>query len=354
MNVSVVIPTFNRRESLRQTLIGLMCQTHPDFEVVVVDDGSTDGTEDLLHEFKRVASFPLVPLSQTNAGPARARNRGAITALGDILVFLDDDTEPHPGCVAAHAALHAGREKLVAIGPMLPDPARRPDEPLWIAWEHAMLRKQYDAFATREWWPPGPNHFYTGNASLRRDLFLSVGGFDVAYTRQEDVELAHRLAARRNVEFTFAPEASVYHRPLRTFESWERVPTSYGRFDIERARRGDVGWDLIRHAYGGRNRLTQLLVRAELACPKLTPILRTSLKRAADSLWARRLDRPALVTLSALYNLRYLDGAREALGGGPALRHVLLDNTIPAQKLAVAPKSLSEERPVRRAAGGSR
>ena len=353
MNVSVIIPTFNRRESLRRTLVGLMCQTHPEFEVVVVDDGSTDGTEELLHELKRVASFPLVPLSQANAGPARARNRGAITALGDVLIFLDDDTEPHPGCVAAHAALHAGRENLVAIGPMLPDPVRKDDEPLWIAWEHAMLRKQYDAFATREWWPPGPNHFYTGNASLRRDLFLSVGGFDATYTRQEDVELAHRLAARKRVEFTFAPEASVYHRPLRTFESWANVPVFYGRFDVERARRGDVGWDLIRHAYAGRNRLTRMLARAEWACPKLSPLLRTSLKRSADALWAKRKDRFALATLSALYNLRYLDGAREALGGAAALRHIALDST-PPPKLTLAPKSPPQEPRARRSAGGRR
>jgi glycosyltransferase involved in cell wall biosynthesis len=311
VKLSVVIPTYNRRESLAVTLDGLSKQAYTPFEVIVVDDGSTDGTADWLASF--ATPFPLHAISQTNGGPSKARNRGVEEATGELIIFLDDDTEPAADFLAAHAALHAPDSPLAAIGPMVPDSARR--EPIWIAWEHAMLQKQYDAFARREWWPPGPKHFYTGNASLRRADFLAIGGFDLSYTRQEDVELAHRLQRERGVAFTFAPETAVVHRPLRTFESWARVPLAYGALDVERARRGDVGWDLVRHGYAGRNALTRLLARTEWAAPFLAPMIRQILKAAAISLHALGLRKLAIVALSALYNLLYLEGAKTALGG---------------------------------------
>jgi glycosyltransferase involved in cell wall biosynthesis len=321
MKLSVVVPTFNRRESLSATLDGLARQDVSDFEVIVIDDGSSDGTGEWLKAL--APPFPLRVIVQANGGPSKARNRGVVEAEGEVIVFLDDDTEPPPAFLSAHAALHPTDDStpLAVIGPMLPDPARR--EPLWILWEHAMLQKQYDALARREWWPPGPNHFYTGNASLRRDDFLAVGGFDLSYTRQEDVELAHRLQRERGVSFTFAPETAVIHRPLRSFESWARVPQAYGALDVERARRGDVSWELVRHGFAGRSALTRLLARLEWAVPALSPALRASLKAAALSLHAAGARKPALSALSALYNLLYLEGAKDALGGLRELRETI-------------------------------
>jgi GT2 family glycosyltransferase len=319
VKLSVVIPTFNRRAILEVTLNALARQSYPDFEVVVVDDGSTDGTGEWLETLS--FPFPLKAITQTNGGPSKARNRGVTEADGELIIFLDDDTEPASDFLTAHAALHTGAVPLAAIGPMVRDTSRR--EPIWIAWEHAMLQKQYDAFARREWWPPGPKHFYTGNASLRRTDFLSIGGFDLHYTRQEDVELAHRLQRERGVAFTFAPETAVVHRPLRTFESWARVPLAYGALDVERARRGDVGWDLVRHGYAGRNALTRLLARTEWAAPFLVPLIRQILKAAAISLHTLGLRKLAIVALSALYNLLYLEGAKTALGGLQELRRTV-------------------------------
>ncbi|MGC4042951.1 MAG: hypothetical protein QM758_04035 [Armatimonas sp.] len=171
--------------------------------------------------------------------------------------------------------------------------------------------------------PPGPNHFYTGNASLRRTDFLTIGGFDRHYTRQEDVELAYRLQREQDVQFTFSPETAVIHRPLRTFESWARVPLAYGALDVERARRGDVSWDLVRHGYTGRNRLTRLLARIEWATPFLTAPLRATLKATAIILHTLGQTKPACAVLSALYNLMYLEGAKNAIGGLQALREAI-------------------------------
>ncbi len=119
------------------------------FEVVVVSDGSTDGTDEWLAGY--AAPYALRPIGQPNGGPARARNRGIQEAGGEIIVFLDDDVEPVPEFLARHAAPHEAAALTVAIGPMLPDPARLWREPCWIAWEHAMLEKQYTAWRTGEW-----------------------------------------------------------------------------------------------------------------------------------------------------------------------------------------------------------
>lgn len=209
MFLSVVIPTFNRKDSLRVTLDGLARQScSPDsFEAIVVSDGSTDGTSALLAEYAQTASFALRPITQENGGPARARNRGIREARGAVVVFLDDDVEPVPDFLIRHAAHHAGADKEVVIGPMLPDPALQWQEPPWIAWEHAMLEKQYTAWRTGEWEGCGPHHFYSGNASVRREHLQAVGGFDEHFPRQEDVELAVRLERQCGVRFVHDPQA---------------------------------------------------------------------------------------------------------------------------------------------------
>ncbi len=323
--LSVVIPTFNRRDSLQKTLDGLARQTFPaaQFEAVVVSDGSTDGTDAFLAEYARAAPFALRPVFQANAGPARARNHGIEEAQGEIVVFLDDDVEPAPEFLAVHAARHAGRDTAVVIAPMVPDPALLWQEPVWIAWEHAMLEKQYTAWRTGEWDGCGPHHFYSGNASVRRRHLVAVGGFDEQFPRQEDVELAVRLEKQRGVEFVYAPDARGIHRPRRKFASWLAVPFAYGRLDVVRAQRGDTSWDTVRHGYAARNRATRLLARVVLAAPRLGAPLRALLLPAARAAYRLRRAGPAFAALSVIYNVRYLEGAQAELGSGAALTRVL-------------------------------
>ena len=91
--VSVIIPTHNRCESLRRTLNGLAAQNYPSrlLDVTVVTDACSDGTEDMLR--RHVAPFALrcLALPSPNKGPAYARNHGAVSTVGQFLVFLDDD-----------------------------------------------------------------------------------------------------------------------------------------------------------------------------------------------------------------------------------------------------------------------
>jgi len=342
--LSVVIPTYNRATSLAVTLDALGRQelVPGGFEVVVVSDGSTDETDALLEEIQRRAAYPLRPIRQENAGPARARNRGVCEARGAVVVFLDDDVEPVPVFLRTHAAHHQADDSIVVIGPMSPDPARRTEEPVWIAWEHEMLQKQYRDFAQGVWEHAGPYNFYTGNASVRRAHILAVGGFDETFKRQEDVELACRIQRECGARFLLDPKADALHRPTRTFESWLSVPYAYGSLDVVRAERGDAPWRIVWRSYHSRNRATRLLAWATLARPGLSEPLRALLRRSAQAVYglpAITAKRAGINALSALYNIRYLEGVRDAMGSWAALRRLLeAPQVIPPDELP-RPKS---------------
>ncbi len=332
--LSVVIPTFNRKNSLQKTLDGLARQTYPaaQFEAVVVSDGSTDGTDALLAEYARTSPYSLQVLCQPNGGPARARNNGIENAHGEVVVFLDDDVEPSADFLAVHAAHHQSQTHAVVIAPMLPDPALLWREPAWIAWEHAMLEKQYAAWRSGEWDGCGPHHFYSGNASVRRAHLIAVGGFDEQFPRQEDVELAVRLEKQCGVHFVYEPDAPGTHRPQRRFASWLAVPLAYGTLDVVRARRGNISWDVIRSSYHSRSKATRLLARAALFAPMGGRLLRGLLLPAATAAYRLRRAGPAFGALSVIYNLRYLEGARVELGSRAALRRVLFDPAAAGKK----------------------
>src|SRR4051794_19573445 len=105
-HVSVVIPTHNRIERLKRVLVALECQNYAlgDFEVIVVSDGSSDGTD----EYLRTLTTPLQlhAVAQPNQGVAVARNNGMRKATGDIILFVDDDVVPAPQLITEHVGIH--------------------------------------------------------------------------------------------------------------------------------------------------------------------------------------------------------------------------------------------------------
>jgi GT2 family glycosyltransferase len=321
--ITVVIPTFNRKRSLCRTLQALERQDHQSFEVLVVSDGSTDGTNDLVRERAERTRFPLRLITQENAGPARARNRGIQEAHGDVIVFLDDDVDPGPRFLSIHASHHQNDSHVAVIGPMLPDPELEWTEPAWVAWEHAALQKEYHRLITGFWPAASPNHFYTGNASVRRTHLLAAGGFDEEFKRQEDVELAFRMVRLCGLRFQFDSEAAGTHRPTRSLASWLKIPFAYGSLDVVRARRGDVSWERVRHGYVARNPATRALARLVLTVPTTGPLVRNGLLAAARLSYRLRQGRSAFAALSVIYNLRYLEGVRAELGSGPRALRVL-------------------------------
>lgn len=312
--ISIVIPTYNRLGRLRRVLTALGRQTLSctDFEVIVVSDGSTDGTDDFLES----AQFPfcLRFSSQTNAGPAVARNRGVSMARGNLLVFIDDDVVAHPDLVQQHRKAHeGGTDRLVVVGPMLTPPDHRQSP--FVRWEQAMLCKQYEAM-NRGVYQATHRQFYTGNASVSREFFLSVGGFDERYRRAEDVELAHRMH-RNGAQFVFNRFAIGQHYAERSFRAWVGIASEYGRNEVRFDRAADdvVHLYRVREEFFQRNKALQWLTRAfvgnrwlEWSLPAPTRILAVAL----DTLRLRRLCR---LVLSGLYNVTFYAGLADELGG---------------------------------------
>lgn len=314
VDVSVVIPTYNRRHQLERTLEGLARQTGGplETEVIVVSDGSTDGTDEWLRS--GTTPVPVSPCFQANGGPATARNRGAAAARGSLLLFLDDDVVPVPDLVATHVRHHRDLDDdVVVIGPMCA-PTDAELSP-WVMWEQHMLDKQYEAMNLGKW-EATARQFYTANASLSRRHLEAVGGFDPTFRRAEDVELAYRLADA-GLSFSFVPEAVVWHYADRSFESWLANAAAYGHNDVIFGR--DLGRDWLLKAVGRefrtRHPLVQVLTLVSLRFPKLGRRLLTAAAWSARKASARGPGRLSDVTLSVLYNLEYYRGMADELGG---------------------------------------
>jgi GT2 family glycosyltransferase len=312
--VSVILPTYNRLDRLRRTLAALECQTLPadDFEVVIVSDGSRDGTD----EYLRTLRTPLhvLPITQENQGVAGARNNGLRHARGEIVLFIDDDVVPIPSLIIEHLRVHAAAgANVVVLGPMI-TPAGFRMQP-WVRWEQAMLAKQYaDMQAGR--WTPTARQFYTGNTSLARRHVLEAGGFDPAFRRAEDVELAYRLT-RRGLRFLFNPDAIGYHYAERSFASWLAIPYAYGRNDVIFTRDKGQDWLLptVLHEYWGRHALVRGLTRLCLDRPALSRLaiaLLEAIALSGDRLGVEALPRYGF---SGIFNLRLYQGVADELGG---------------------------------------
>jgi glycosyltransferase involved in cell wall biosynthesis len=224
-SLSVVIPTKDRAPALAQTLAALEAQEVGEarVEAVVVDNGSSDETTELLRT-RRPGAVRLRVLEHPEGGPAAARNAGAAAAGGEILLFLGDDTEPHgPGLLRAHLELHAGRpeEAYGVLGRITWSP-RSPVTPFMRWLENGGPQFHYGEIAA------GPvdaaTYFYSSHASIKRSLFERVGGFDARFpgAAVEDTELGVRLADAE-LELEYHPELLVLHdHPTTPAQSMRR------------------------------------------------------------------------------------------------------------------------------------
>ena len=207
---SVIIPSHNRIDVLPEVLEALEDQEGaPDFEVIVVDDGSIDGTADWLA--RRKFNVAARVLTQENRGPAAARNAGAAVASGRWVAFLGDDTVPSPGWLRTHREAHRARKDelgLVVIGYTSWHPRLRATHFLRYINEYG-LQFGYSLIEDPENVPF--NFFYTSNLSISREILLSER-FDLGfpYPAWEDIELSYRLS-KRGARLVYEKRAAVYH-----------------------------------------------------------------------------------------------------------------------------------------------
>lgn len=197
--LSVVVPAFNSEKTLGRCLGALFNQSCPKrlYEVIVVDDGSTDGTREA------AKGFPVRYFFQENAGPASARNLGAREAKGAVILFTDADcvagrdwikemTKPFrdPGVTAVKGAYRTEQKSLVARFAQIEFEER-----------FELLKKA-----------PSIDMVDTYSAAYRREVFLASGGFDTSFpvANNEDTELSYRLS-KAGHKMVFNPRAVVCH-----------------------------------------------------------------------------------------------------------------------------------------------
>lgn len=195
--VSVVIPTWQRAAKLPGLIAALERQQGLDaFEVIIVDDASTDGTQEVLRRLSESSSIRLTTVTlPANAGPATARNAGWRAARAPVVIFTDDDCIPTECWLAA--LLDAMRDHDMVQGCTVPDPQQSNElHPLSRTMEVRHENGLYE----------------TCNMAYRRDLLERVGGFDerFRYPYGEDADLGWRARAA-GARSGFCPNAVVYH-----------------------------------------------------------------------------------------------------------------------------------------------
>lgn len=243
--ISVIVCTRNGRDRIGACLAAASRMTGGNFETIVVDDGSTDGTADFVE-----ARFPDVKLIRlAPSGLSAARNAGAAAASGEVLAFTDDDCEPDSEWIARLRPVFLDGRFAAAGGPNLPPEAR--------TWREAVVRAA----------PGAPSHVMLGdeeaehlpgcNLAVTKAAFDAIGGFDVRFhTAGDDVDFCWRL---RDAGFRlgFAPGAFVWHWRRPRLGAFLRQQRGYGRAEkmlLEKHPRrfsesGGAKWDGF--VYGG-------------------------------------------------------------------------------------------------------
>lgn len=242
---SVIIPTSNRKELLRLVLMSLHVQTNKDFEVVIVDDGSTDGTAELAREWEERLSISYVYMDKVaGTGAARARNAGVELAQGEVILFIDSDSLVKKDFVAEHIRYHQQHPELVVVGirwhllPQVIDDAIFDKGISRHVLQLDQLESQNRIFHFfslnlsqffMPWW-----FFSTSNASVRKAALLNAGKFDEgfgSFILYEDTELAFRLYLN-SARFVLNHNTECFHlyHKVNHAEKWELSKGSISYF----------------------------------------------------------------------------------------------------------------------------
>ncbi len=300
--VSIVVPVYNGARTVAACIESLLEQAYPSdhYEVIVVENGSTDATSDV------VARYPVRLLHSPVRGPAAARNLGYIQSQADIVAFTDADCIAHPRWLLEMTRLYVEDPEVGGVGGAI------------LAYAHGE-RTEVERFLDEH--PPLINwvssadqylpHLLTANASYRRTLLAQAGGFDPIFVAAADVDLSWRLQVELGAKLAYAPKAVVYHHHRATREGLGRM---YRRTGFVEVLLDTMFWDApgfkrrrgyhLRRLMGQCSRLPLYLAaagvrRLRLARGEITPyeasvpilaLLRESsnIRGKLEGLWATR------------------------------------------------------------------
>lgn len=228
IEVSVIIPTYNRKNILVETLGRISKQTFPKdkYEVIVIDDCSKDGTEDFLKNYKSKTRFSFL-INRPNLGRAGTRNRGITKASGKYILMLDDDIWAEEKLVEKHYVEHlrhteaSGVVGAILAAQEIPRSAVNQYLSDHHKWCYGKMSNYSDSL---------PFSFCkTASLSLKKGTILEVGLFDESYMKygSEDTEFGYRLA-KNGIKLYFAREAIGYHYHKETVGSLATKSISLG------------------------------------------------------------------------------------------------------------------------------
>lgn len=211
--VSIIIPIFNSVATIRQCLDSVSKQTYAKerYEIVVIDDGSTDGSSDCVLEYQ------VILIKQSNKGPACARNRGVKCAKGELVIFLDSDCVVASDWIQKHVNVHvSGCDEGVRLGCV--------GGSMILPKKHNTIIELSDYYSS--WYEPPLasakqkyEYLPSTNLSILKNVFEMVGGFNENLRCGEDVEFGMRLLGRGYV-IKCCPEIEVEHYSRTTLSSF--------------------------------------------------------------------------------------------------------------------------------------
>jgi len=293
-DITVVIPTYDRLETLRHVIPSLLRQDlAPErYEIVVADSLSRDGTREYLAEVA-ASDGRVRHLPGPYTGRAMARNAGIEAARGRVVMFTDADIIAAPDLLARHLAHHEARDDVAVVGMelqvgSLADYETLRDHPEKRRPLHPMHRKKLSWL-----------YFLTGNASVKKRDLDRVGRFDESFTGygHEDLELGYRLQ-KAGLTLVYEPSAIDYH--------WHPVPYGEQKQKMELAGRSTVRFYRKHPTFGVQAKLGMTPLSLALhGIVRRQPKLLASLERIGA-------QKPGLAR-NIVYQYHYLNGVKDAL-----------------------------------------
>lgn len=279
--IGIIVPTFNRTDVLLRCFQHLEAQTWKDFEVVVVDDGSTDETPSLLNRYATHTPLSFRHVRQKNTGPAGARNHAISLLTAPVCLMIGDDIMASPTLVEKHLTFHQVHPDKTAFALGYSKWAHQGQTVTpFMQWlEEGSLQFAYAALL--EGAPATWEHFYTSNLSGKTEL-LRANLFNENFTRygMEDIELGYRLARQGELQISFLRDALGEHiHPTDVVRSCRRMITAgyatdeFFRFWPERTPTSPTSWkgrfrrDVLRRGIGLGLLRTVVSMLTRFSCP---------------------------------------------------------------------------------------
>ncbi len=317
--VSVVVCSYNGAGTIRDTLEGLTHLDYPDYEVIVVDDGSTDATA------KIAAQYDVRLISTENRGLSNARNLGWQLASGEIVAYTDDDAYPDPHWLTYLVSTFVATDYVGVGGPNLAPPG---DGPIAECVANAPGGPVHVLISDRV-----AEHIPGCNMAFRRSALKAVGGFDPRYrTAGDDVDICWRLQERGET-IGFHPAAMVWHHRRNCMRTYWKQQLGYGRAEALLEEKWPERYNTAGHfTWSGR-----------LYGRGLTRALRLARSRIYQGTWGaapfQSLYEPApgaLLSLPLMPEWYLLIALLMVLGGVGVLWHPLLYGVAPMLLTAIA------------------